>query len=59
MAVWYITKYELVFIPEFPGTANYISALQEMEWDLVLRWFRSAFLNPAKFECLHRSDDVS
>ena len=43
MVVSDIIQYKLVPAPEFPDTARYISALQEMGLELVLQRFRNVF----------------
>ena len=49
MAVLNIMQYELVPAPEFPGTAHFISASQEMGYKLALWCVHGIFLKPCLF----------
>ena len=42
----FLWLYEVVPAPEFPGAARYISVLQAMGKQFVLRRFRGAFSKP-------------
>ena len=60
MGVLDITQYGLVSAHEFPGTARFKSALQEMVVRAHVAVFSHRyFINLAHFECLPRRDGVS